>query len=320
MGVQNAYNQHTLVELANRTNNGNIITIAETLAQTNEIFSDIVFREANSNLGEKINRRVSVPTGTWRRINKGVAKESSQTVSLIEGIGMLEARSEIDKKLVEMSGDPAGYRQTEDLAFVEGLGQTMASALFYGNVATDPERFNGLATRLSAITSGSVYNSNGTGNDVTSIFVVKWGPNAVYGIFPKGSNVGLDMEDLGEDDATDEDGNKFRAYVTLFSWDVGLAVRDQRCIKRIANIESSGSSNTFDDDLLVRALNDLPGGPGNIAIYVNKTVKTQMDILAKDKTNVNYTASEQFGRPVTNFQGVPIRLCDAILNTESAIA
>lgn len=320
MATLNAYAQHTLAELANRTNNGNVMTIAEILSATNLIFDDIPFFEANSDLGEVVNRRLSLPSGTWRRINQGVSKEASQTVKLVEGVGSLQARSEIDKDLVNLSGNPAAYRQREDLAFVEGLGQTAGAALIYGNVATDPERFNGLATRLPALASGSVYGASGTGNDVTSVYVVKWSPNMVYGIYPKGSQVGLSMTDLGEIDAYDANNAPYRAYATIFDWKMGIAVKDTRAIKRIANIETTGSSNIFDEDLLIRALNDLPGGPGNIAIYCNKTIKTQMDILAKDKSNVAYTSAEVFGRPVTAFQGVPVRLVDAILNTESAIS
>lgn len=320
MATKTPYSQHSLVELANRTNNGNIVQIAEILAASNQILNDIPFFQANSTLGEKITRRLALPAGTFRRVNQGVAVETSQTQEVIEGLAELSARSEIDVKLANLSGNPAAYRQREDIAFVEGLGQTAASALFYGNVATDPEKINGLATRLPALAAGSVYGNSGTGNDVTSIYVVKWSPNLVYGIYPPGSQIGLKMEDLGIVDALDSNNNKFRAYATVFTWDMGIAVKDTRAIKRVANIESAGSSNTFDDDLLLRALNDLPMGAGVPVVYCNKTIKTQMDILAKDKSNVNYSAGEAFGMPVTFFRGVPVRQCDAILDTESAIS
>ena len=42
--------------------------------------------------------------------------------------------------------------------------------------------------------------------------------------------------------------------------------------------------------------------------------------MAKDKTNVNYTSSDAFGVPVTRFRGVPVRLCEAIVDTETAIS
>jgi hypothetical protein len=320
MATLNAYSRMTLAELASRTNNGNVIEIAEILNKSNPIFTDMLFREANSSIGDKISRRLSLPAGTWRRVNQGVAVEASQTQDVIEGIGLLEARSEIDKEIVDLSGDPVNYRRTEDMAFVEGLGQTAATALFYGNVNSDPEQFNGLATRLAALETNRVFSAGGSGSDLTSVYVVKWGPQYCYGIYPKGSNVGLDMEDLGVGDALDGNGLKYRAYMSRFVWHLGLTVKDNRAIKRIANIETAGSSNIFDEDYLIAALNHLPGGPDNAVIYCNATIATQMDIIAKDKSNVNYTRDDVFGVPTTLFRGVPVRKCDSILNTESAIS
>jgi hypothetical protein len=43
-------------------------------------------------------------------------------------------------------------------------------------------------------------------------------------------------------------------------------------------------------------------------------------VAADDKTNVNYDARDPFGRPLMTFQGHPVRLCEAILDTESAVS
>jgi len=51
-------------------------------------------------------------------------------------------------------------------------------------------------------------------------------------------------------------------------------------------------------------------------IYVNKTLKTQMDIDAKDKANVNYTTANVWGVPTLMFRGVPVKICEGIVNTE----
>ena len=52
---------------------------------------------------------------------------------------------------------------------------------------------------------------------------------------------------------------------------------------------------------------------------MNKTAKAQYDILVKDKANVNYPMTDPFGRPVPNFQGTPIRIVEAITDTEDAL-
>jgi hypothetical protein len=100
-----------------------------------------------------------------------------------------------------------------------------------------------------------------------------------------------------------------------------MFVTDDRCVQRIANIETSGSENILDDDQIIEALNYMPtaGGSGNTVIYINRVLKTQFDILAKDKANVNYTSDNAFGMPVTRFRGIPVRMWESILNTEDAL-
>ncbi|MCE5226765.1 MAG: hypothetical protein LLG05_13035, partial [Porphyromonadaceae bacterium] len=55
--VFNQHSQYTLVELAKRTNNGNLLEIAEVLSITKEMFQDAVWIEANqtaSNGGKEV--------------------------------------------------------------------------------------------------------------------------------------------------------------------------------------------------------------------------------------------------------------------------
>lgn len=319
MALLNAYNALTLTALASRTQNQNIMAIAEVLAESNPILDDIPFREANDQLGEKVSRRTSVPTGSYRKINQGVATEAAGTEQLIETIASLEARSEIDKELVDASGSPGVFRSTEDFAFVEGLSQTAAQTLIYGNQSVNPEQLDGYATRRNALSDPNVYGNGGTGSDLTSMFLVKYGIGQIYGIYPKGSPVGLEMRDLGEQTVLDSNSNPYQALVSLFKWKMGIVERDPRCLKRIANIETTGSTNIFDEDLLITALNAFPSGSGGIVIYTNETIKTQMDIYAKDKTNLTYGFAEFGGVPTTTFKGVPVRQNDGILDTETAV-
>jgi hypothetical protein len=312
--------QLTLLELAKRTNNGNLIAIAEVMDETNDILKDAVWVEANQLTSHLITRRHSLPSGSWRRLNAGVAPESSATSQFTEAIGMLEAYSEVDKKLVDIAPNPKQFRADEDMAFIEGMSQNVADTLIYGNMATHPERFYGLATRYNDLSCSNVFSAGGSGSDLTSIWVVQWGVRTVHLIYPKNSKtLGIQARDLGEDTTTDANGNKYQIYRTHFTIDVGLAIRDERCVQRQCNIETSGASNLWSDDLLIEMLNNLPYGGKGAVIYCNKTIKTQMDIEAKDKSNVNYTAGNAFGVPTTYFRGVPVRQVDAILNTESEV-
>ncbi|MFZ2399010.1 MAG: major capsid protein [Smithella sp.] len=323
MSVFNQHSQYTLVELAKRTNNGNLLEIAEVLSITKEMFQDAVWVEANQTASHVGTKRTNLPSGTHRQANQGVASEASSTKQVAEPICRLEAHSRVDEAILDLAPDKAKARSQEDLAFVEGLGQTIETNMIYGDIDTNPEQIDGLATRYDATADANVIGASGTGDDTTSLWIIEWGPMKVHMIYPKGSQAGLQTEDMGKQLVTNDTGSTyFWAWFTKFVAWYGLYIHDDRCVQRIANIETSGIEHLLDDDDIIEALNLLPqaGGGGSTAIYVNRTLKTQLEILAKDKSNVNYTSDNAFGVPLTRFRGIPVRLCESIVNTESAIS
>jgi hypothetical protein len=239
---------------------------------------------------------------------------------MVDTLGQLYARSEIDKDAVKSAKDPVQFRTDEDKAFVEGMGQTIATKIFYGNQLTAPSEFTGLAPRMDAIAaSDNVINEGGTGSDLTSIYVVTWGASTCHLLYPRNSVAGLEMNNLGEVDAWDSNDYKFRAFATEFKWNIGMAVKHPKAIGRVANIESAGASNIFDEDSLITLLNRMVINE-NTRIYVNATVMTQAQIRLKDKSNVNWTVRDGLGGvPFLQFNQVPVRKCEAILNTEDAL-
>lgn len=310
-----------LVEVVKRhAPDGNLATIAEVLNKTNLVLQDALWKEANDFWSNKTVRRASLPTGTFRTLYTGVPPASSDTVTMVDSLGQLYDRSEIDKDAVKSASNPDQFRTDEDKAFVEGLGQTAATKIFYGNQLTAPSEFTGLAPRLDNIAAtANVINEGGTGSDVTSIFVVTWGMNTCCMLYPRNSMAGLEMNDLGEVDALDSNNYKYRAYATEFKWNMGMAVKHPKAIGRVANIESTGSSNIFDEDNLITLLNRMVVNEST-RIYVNQTVMTQAQIRLKDKSNVNWTVRDGLGGvPFLQFNGVPVRKCEAILDTETAL-
>jgi hypothetical protein len=139
--------------------------------------------------------------------------------------------------------------------------------------------------------------------------------------------MGVTHKDLGEvtiSTATTlrADTAQYQAYRDHFQVKCGLVVRDNRCIARLANIESTGTSNLFDEDDLIILLNRMPMGGRGASLYVNDTVLSQMEIALKDKNNVNYTPGRGeglAGEPVLYFRGNPVKKCDQITITESTI-
>lgn len=326
MATLNAYSQLTLVEVAKRIDpNGEQAAIAEVLAQENEILMDAPWVQANDTFSHKCTRRTSLPSGSWRQLNAGVAAEASRTVEVMETIGSLETYSENDKLLIDSFPDAKQARNDENQGFLEGLAQTLASAVIYGNTTTTPEKFDGLAVRMGALAATqNVIGQGGSGGDTTSIFIVQWGINKVFMCYPKGSpNAGIEHRDLGEETKVASDGTMHQVYRDWFGVRCGLVVKDSRCIARLANIESAGTANTVDEDNLIKLLNRMPGAGRGASIYVNETILSQMEIALKDKTNVNYVAGKGeglAGEPVLYFRQSPVRRVDQIVNTETAVS
>lgn len=318
MAVLNPMNG--LLEQANRTANGQVISIAKCLSRVNQLFSAIPWLEANTVTGHSVSRRTYLPTGSKRRYNDGVAVDASKTVKVNECMQMLDSISFVDVAFANTMPDPVAYRRTEDEAHVEGMGQTIATDMTYGNVNVDADSMHGFAPRRPTLATPGVYTAGGSGNDVTSVWVGLAGENGVYGIYPRGSQVGVEFQDMGIELVPGKTANTwYRAYRSYFAIAGGIALADERALKRIPNIEASGS-NSLDEDLIIRAISELPGNSGQPFVLMNKQAAFQLNVIGKDKANVNYTMTDIFGRPIPDIQGVPIFIQESILSTETALA
>ena len=315
----------TLADVASRmTADGKIDPqIVELLNETNEVLDDMTVIEANGFTEHKTTVRSGLPAGTWRKLNYGVQPEKSRTVPVKDSMGMLETYAEVDKALADLNGNSAAWRLSEDRAFIEGMNQTMATTLFYGDSSADPEKFMGLAPRynsLSAENAMNIIDAGGTGNDNTSIWLIVWGPNTCHTIFPKGSSAGLQSRDLGEHTLTDAAGGRYQGYRTHYKWDIGLCVRDWRYVVRIANIPKTiGSTNLI--DLMIEASELLPSLNGvRPAFYMNKTIRTNLRKQIASKGNVHLSLDEAAGKKVMSFDEIPVRRCDALGFIEGVVS
>jgi hypothetical protein len=322
----------TLADWAKRLDpDGKVPSIVELLSQTNEIIADMLWKEGNLPTGERVTVRTGLPTVAWRLLNRGVAKSKSTTAQIDEQCGLMEARSEVDVEIANLNGNVGAFRLSEAQAFVEAMNQEMASTLFYGNSGVAPEEFTGLAPRYSSLSADNAQNivaGGGAGADNTSIWLVVWGQNTVYGMFPKGSKAGLEHKDLGEGDAFDSNNNRFRAYMDQWKWKPGITLKDWRYVVRIPNIDVSNlvakSSAADLVELMIKAMHRIPNlKMGKPVFYMNRTVFQMLDIQRRDDAIsgaglVKYENVD--GMLIPHFRGIPIKTCDAILETEDLVS
>jgi hypothetical protein len=344
----------TLADWSKRVDpDGKIATVAELLSQTNEILTDAVFKEGNLPTGDRVVIRTGLPTVYWRALNKGIPSSKSTTAQVDEACGILEARSEIDVDLAMLNGNTDAFRLSEDVAFLEAMNQTMATTMFYGNPATDPLQPLGLSSRYSLTTAGNGQNillgQSATADANTSVWLVCWGDNTVYCPFPKGSKAGLLHENLGVETVytpsaagatTASATERMRALVTRYQWKTGLVVKDWRYCVRIPNLRATDLSTLANTQAvtpatpvttniihqMARAVYRIPNlAMGRPVFYMNRTVHSALTRLAMEKSSSVLAINQglnQFGGPMSwlSFMGVPIRCCDALVNTEALVA
>lgn len=315
----------TLADWSKRLDpNGNTAEVVELLAETNEILTDALFVQGNLPTGHRTTVRTGLPSVVWRKLNYGVQPSKSRTAQVDDTCGMCEAWSKVDAEIARLNGNTPQFLLSEQAPFLESMNQEMAAGMFYFDTDVTPEKFLGLAARYGSLSTANVINGGGGGSDLTSIWLIGWGANTVHGIFPKGTMAGVEQDYQGvqrvEDDQTPP--GYYMAHLTHWIWRTGLCVRDWRYVVRIANIETSGTTNIFDPELLVDAYYKLPSprlSKGKFAIYCNSTILAQATKYALNKSNTHFTIDNQFGRPVTSFWGIPMRQVDQLLNTEDAL-
>lgn len=325
----------TLLDHAKRRDpNGKIAGIVELLSQNNTILQDMLWKECNDGTTELTSVRTGLPTVAWRLINSGVAPSKSTTAQIREATGMLEGYNEVDCALAELNGNVAEFRLSESLAFMEAMNQEAAQTLFYGNSGTAPEEFTGLSVRYSSTTAGNgsnVLKAGGAGSDNTSVWLTGYGPNTFHGIYPMGSTSGLSHRDLGE--VTIESvagigaGTRMQAYREHFKWQMGIALRDWRYCVRIPNIDISNlvakSSAADLIELMISAIHCIPiEANANLVFYMNRTVFKMLDIQRRDDviTGGQLTYENVDGKMVPMFRGIPVRKCDALIESEALVS
>jgi hypothetical protein len=329
----------TLFDIAKREDSkGKIALIVEMLSQENAMIEDMPFMEGNTATGHEATIRTGLPDVFYRLKNMGTPNSKSTTAQVVENAAELVGRSQVDIKVASRNGNTNAYRLSESKPFVMAMGQQQQETLLYGTAA-DSAAYVGFAPRysdLSAANAENILSAGGASSDNTSIWLVGWGDESVFGVYPKGSKAGLEHRDLGEDDVEDSDGNEYRALKDMYTWENGLVIKDWRYVVRIPNIDVSdlvaktgtqaSAAATNITRLMSRSIARLPAIRSvNPIFYVNRTAGSHLMEMAMDKNSsfVGFKeARNQFGDNIHQlvFMNVPVKIVDRLLNTESVVS
>jgi hypothetical protein len=323
----------TIVDLSKSLDpNGSSADIVELLAQDNEILADMTWIEGNLDTGHRTTSRTGLPSATWRRMYKGVQPSKSTVVQTTDSCGMLEAYSVIDKALADLNGRKASFMLQESASFLEAMNQEIADTIFYGNEKVSLEKFTGLTPRFNnrstsvSETANNVLHGGGAGTDNASIWLCVWGPRTGFGIVPKGSKTGFQMDDRGQQTQTESDGSKWESYVTHFRWDAGMCVRDWRYFFRICNIDKSLltadlSTGANLHDLMFQAMEGVKDlNAGRPVFYMSRKLRTILRQQASNGVKNSTLNVENVGGTILyDFHGIPIRIVDRLAGDEALV-
>ncbi len=328
---------------------GLIGDIAMLLAQSNNMIKDMIFQKANTALGHKVQANTGLPQGTWRAANQGVGATKPTFADYQFSIAELVDYSMVDKSIANLNGDVDKFRWMQDQTHIEGLSQQISTAMVYSNEATQLQQFTGFFPYYASLDTSTaqsaknVINAGGTASSNASILLTSWGDTSTFALYPPGSQAGLVYEDKGDIvPLYDSNGNRFEGYTSYFAWRIGLCLYNWQYNVRIANIDvtTAGLKGTSPPDLFVllsEAVTLLPTAPSRLSaitevdsptdpspgtmpcFYVNRTIRTFLDIQAIRDKNVLISMDDYAGKPVMSFRETPIRVVDSMLSSETAL-
>lgn len=324
----------TLIDIVSElAPDGSQLEVAEVLRKVNPILDDMVWVEGNTLTGHKDSVRTALPTPSFRAINSGVPVTKGASTPIEETAALLEDYSQVDAELANLAGDIGAYRVKQGRPHMQGMSQTQATTLFYGNIAANPRAYTGFGPRfnsLSGPTGGQVIDAGGTGTNLRSVYLIGWSTDTVFGIYPKGTVAGLQHEDVTQAGAgtdtmtlTDPDGKLYQGYRDHWIWRCGLMVKDWRYVVRIANIDldtltPDKSTGADLEDLMVIATETMQSLEGvRPAFYMPRDVSTALRRQLNTSKSAFMSWNEAGGKQIMNFSEIPTRRTDA-LNVDEA--
>lgn len=317
-------NRYTLAEYAGLAGlKGVELDVVHTIVNSMPIFDSAPLIKCNSGTMHKTQVITSYPKGQTRGYNMGVKREKAASKYVQDTTCMTETFNEIDRRMVQLNGNSAKWRQNQDAAFVRGLARDAAERIFNASLKRDPFEYDGLGVRYGKI-GDCVIDAGGTGNNLTDIWLVNWDKSAVHLIYPEGGFAGLSTEFEPNVDAIDKNGNVYKADRTWYRWDQGLSVPDPMQVIRIANVDIDkaleGASGVNLVRLLTMAVERIPEEVfAGCAFYMNRSLRAALRLQIQERANVQFTFENYAGKQVPSFDGIKIhKVSDYVIKNYAA--
>lgn len=315
--------------------------IVELVAKENPAIEDVLWKECSKGREDTTTIRTGIPEPTFRAYYEGVQGSKSSKKQVINACGTTSSAVMFDARLYDDSKDKAAFLMDEVEQHAEAMGQGAATALFYGNVSSNPKGFNGFAKTLAAYSNNNtdedeaahyVLNAQRASNPssamLRSVFMVGWGKKSAHGLYPEGGNMGLQRGKLEFTWIPDPDDSakQLRVGIQELNWNLGLNIRDFRYCGRIANIEADngfGASTGLPDyvEILQRMVCRVKQNGVTPRLYMSRIVFELFAVHFYRKTMGNAVKYPDLEQQIGGaLMGIKVGICDALNVNESAVA
>jgi hypothetical protein len=314
--------------------------VAEVLAQENPMLMDIPYMEMNEGTIHKESIRSALPSVYYRKANQAIPASKTTIEERTFSASHFESKSQMDEAVAKRGGmDRVAFnRWNQAQGHIQAMAQEHAALTIYGSPESSNRKSAGFMDIFSTLattepTSNQIIDGLGSGTDNTSILLVHWGVNAIFGVYPAGTQAGLKRTDRSKGgvvqiSALDSNGDAgtLWGYEEQFEIDHGLVVKDYRQAARIANLDisnlQSGTGAADLIDLMISADHKIHNPQNGMGVwYVNRTIAAFLHKQAL--TAVGAGAGLRYdnyqGQRVLFFLDKPVRRSDALLNTEEAV-
>ncbi len=301
------------------------------MTEQQDILKDIPFFEANDRTSHKYVRNTGLVSGTWVKLNDGISASKGVMAPDRADIGMLESRMIVDKRFANIEPNFEAYVEQLAKPHYEGLSNDMADAIVNGTLSGGYS-FHSIEAHITDSSQTDQFGQKmchtfGGSTTLSSMLAVEWGRDMVYGVYPRGhKNNGVEKHEYGGDQLTDGvNSSDMRSYVCDFAWNMGLVIADDRCIRRIANMEPTGAlynprASTFSVFPIIDAVLSMRNMGRNAILYTNRAIFGMLWKAAKSDSTVNYDNKNPWNQPDYTFSGNRIRFSDSLLTTETQIS
>ena len=307
--------------------NGGAVEVTNTLVERNDLIGDLPAVPANGGIFHQGARVNSLPSGTLTDIGGTWGSSKGDRTPFVEALATVRSRFQSPKDVLETEGQEVSQQlvSSEKDNHLEGLGQSWCNLILKGPVAPTQNAIVGLEGRApyNAIDSEYTYDNGGSGNDLRSGWLIRPGVDKVHMLYnPNHPTLGVGMQEKGEVFVQDPTAASLDAaegrwdIIIEFMLQQGICIRDQRCVKRIANVQCGPSDVPTADFInnVIRAANyhTIPGEmPWNL--YCDAQLYTQLVIGANSQLMV-YTSDQNIYRTKLMMIGdnVIVRRLDAL--------